>query len=137
VLRLKPCAADDWLLRAALAAAHLPVDDLGERGARYFRRAGAFGGFAGTGPDRLLRSVVVPAGVRGTGVGSALVTMIADAARDDGVERLWLLTSDAAGFFERLGWRVVERASAPDAIRATAQFASLCPASATLMVRDL
>jgi GNAT superfamily N-acetyltransferase len=137
VLRLTPCTADDWLFRAALVAAGLPVDDLGEAGARYFGLSGAFGGFAGTGPDGLLRSVVVPAGVRGTGIGSALVTMIADAARGDGTERLWLLTSDAAGFFGRLGWRVAERANAPDAIRATAQFASLCPASATLMVRDL
>lgn len=137
MLRLTPCAADDGPFRAALAAAGLPIEDLSEGGGSYFSLSGAFGGFAGTGADRLLRSVVVPKAERGTGIGSAMVSLIVEAARNDGAVRLWLLTTDAAGFFGRLGWRVVDRAAAPEAIRSTTQFASLCPTSATVMVRDL
>lgn len=137
MLRLTPCTAGDPAFRAALVAAGLPVEDLDEGPASYFTLSGAFGGFAGVGADRLVRSVVVPEKARGRGVGSALVARLAEAARGDGAVRLWLLTTDAAGFFDRLGWRVVDRAAAPDAIRATGQFAAICPASATLMVRDL
>lgn len=137
MLRLTPCTADDPAFRAALVAAGLPVEGLCEGPASYFTLSGAFGGFAGAGPDRLVRSVVVPEKARGRGVGSALVARLAEAAREDGAARLWLLTTDAASFFGRLGWRTVDRAAAPDAIRATEQFAAICPVSATLMVRDL
>jgi GNAT superfamily N-acetyltransferase len=137
VLRLKPCPADDPDFLAALFAAGLPIEDLGKGTASYFALSGAWGGLAGTGPDRLIRSVVVGEGSRGSGVGSAIVGLLADAARDDGAARLWLLTTDAVGFFCRLGWRAVDRAAAPDAIQSMEQFASICPASASLMVREL
>ena len=73
--------------------------------------------------------------LRGTGVGAALVASLIGQARSSGAERLWLLTTDAAGFFARLGWVVVDRDSAPAGIRAGDQFTTLCPASATLMMR--
>lgn len=137
MLRLTRCSADDAGFRSALVAAGLPVEDLGELGASYFSASGAFGGFVGTGPDRLLRSVVVPEAARGNGIGSQIVDMIADRARDEGAARLWLLTTDASRFFSSLGWVEVDRSTAPEAIKTTTQFASVCPASASLMVRDL
>ena len=134
--------AADAGFRAALDRAGLPIVDLDAERATYFAliEDGApigFGGIAGTGADRLLRSVVVPEAGQRTGVGSRIVGLLEQEARREGADRLWLLTTDAAGFFGRLGWRPVERSAAPDAIRESRQFASLCPASATLMVRDL
>ena len=50
-----------------------------------------------------------------------------------GVEELFLLTSTARPLFESLGYVAVSRDAAPPAIRATTEFSSICPSSATLM----
>jgi amino-acid N-acetyltransferase len=44
-----------------------------------------------------------------------------------------LLTTTAAPFFTRFGFTSAARDAAPAALRATAEFASLCPASAVCM----
>lgn len=71
-----PLSAGDEAFPAfvdALKAAALPTDDL-NRGARFYvgkvgGTAVAFGGLEGTGPDQLIRSVVVPAALRAGGHG--------------------------------------------------------------------
>lgn len=129
--------ADDPAFVAALTEAGLPTDDLASDSFRYFEWEDvAFGG-VGEGADALIRSVVVLPHARGKGHGVVIAESLAGVARDAGVERLWLLTTNAALFFEDLGWRVAERASAPPAIVNSRQFSGLCPASATLMVRAL
>ena len=134
-------AADDLAdLRRALADAALPHDDLDEPGRRFYclDDVGRTLGWAGLeiqGSEALLRSLVVPAGGRGTG--SDLVTRISAEARRLGVDRLWLLTTTAAPFFAKLGFEQATRDAAPDAIRATREFRDICPASATCMVRRL
>jgi N-acetylglutamate synthase-like GNAT family acetyltransferase len=50
---------------------------------------------------------------------------------------VWLLTTTARAFFDKLGYAAVDRAGVPGAIRATAQFSALCPDSATVMVKRL
>ncbi|CAO3435649.1 Arsenate reductase (EC 1.20.4.1) glutaredoxin-coupled, glutaredoxin-like family [Azospirillum doebereinerae] len=129
-------------LASLLAANGLPTDDLGEPGRRFWRVADAqgtlgYGGLELHGADALLRSVVVPAERRGAGGGRAVVAALRAQAVTLGVERLWLLTTGAAGFFERLGFQRVERASAPPAIQSSAQFAGLCPGSAVCLRADL
>jgi amino-acid N-acetyltransferase len=54
-----------------------------------------------------------------------------------GLERFMLLTETAADFFHRHGYRVVQRIDAPAALRASSQFASVCPASAIYMEKRL
>jgi len=139
-MTLSRIGADDARFRAALDHAGLPVADLDDEQTVCFAliengRPIAFGGIAGTGADRLLRSVVVPETARRTGIGSRIVALLEQEAQRAGAVRLWLLTTDAAGFFARIGWKAVDRAIAPDSIRSSRQFASLCPASATLMMR--
>ena len=122
---------------AALLAADLPTDDLFDEPFRYFEWDGcAWGGFGG-GQDALLRSIVVAAPARGRGHGAAIINALVEAARNAGARRLWLLTMSASAFFEALGWRSAERSVAPGHIASSRQFTSLCPASATLMVRPL
>lgn len=129
--------ADDSAFLAALTEAGLPTDDLTSEPFRYFNLEDvAFGG-VGEGADALIRSVVVMPHARGRGHGIVLAESLAGEARGAGVKRLWLLTTNAAPFFEELGWRVVDRADAPPTIAASRQFTGLCPASATLMVRAL
>lgn len=122
-------------LHAALSAEGLPVSDLGADHQRMWRGVGegetiGYGGIEFYGDDALLRSVVILPDHKGRGHGAALVSRIVAEA---GVEELWLLTNTAAAFFSRLGWTVRDRADAPSAIAAAAEFASLCPASATCM----
>ena len=48
---------------------------------------------------------------RRKGAGAALVRAIEDQARQREFSRLYLYTSDAVGFYERLGWQVLDRTS--------------------------
>ncbi|WP_276273800.1 arsenic resistance N-acetyltransferase ArsN2 [Haloarcula litorea] len=97
----------------------------------------AVGGLRVEGSDALLRSLAVPEAYRGEGYGSALCAHLERAARREGVERLYLLTTTAAAFFRARGYDPVERERVPPSIRATSQFADLCPATATCLVRPL
>lgn len=131
-------------MRSLLEAAELPAGDLTAGHLEAFRVAvvpvGHLVGGVGlelAGDAALLRSLVVAPQARGTGLGHALVDAALELARERGVSEVWLLTTTAERFFERLGWRRAERASAPAGIRATAEFSALCPASSVCMVRDL
>lgn len=142
-LRARPLAAADSGLVAALAAAQLPTDDLGEPGRVFFAfeslsgdRLG-YGGFEVYGAEVLLRSVVVPPERRGQGLGKAIVAQLARRAFDQGGRRLWLLTTTAAPFFTALKFAGADRAAAPAAILATRQAQGLCPASAALLTRAI
>jgi len=46
---------------------------------------------------------------RRCGAGAVLVRAIEEQARDRGFERIFLYTTGAAGFYQRLGWELVER----------------------------
>ncbi|PSQ23927.1 GNAT family N-acetyltransferase [Halobacteriales archaeon QS_8_65_32] len=89
------------------------------------------------GPHALVRSVVVEPGRRGDGRGTALIEELCDRARERGVRELYLLTENAAGFFEKGGFERAEREAAPEAIRETREFAAVCPASAACLSRAL
>lgn len=143
--KLRAARAHDLAaMRALLESAGLPAGDLTAAHLQSFRvAAGGDGRLAGgvgleiVDGAALLRSLVVDPARRGTGLGHALVDSALELARERGVAGVWLLTTTADRFFERLGWRRVERESAPAGIRATAEFASICPASSVCMVRDL
>lgn len=100
------------------------------------RRVGV-GGIEQHGDAALLRSVVVEGSARGEGVGTALCDALEARAAEAGVERLYLLTTTAAGFFAGQGYERVERADVPDSIRGTAEFAAVCPDTATVMRKPL
>lgn len=129
---------------ALLKACGLPIDDLGAVSLEQFELAvdaqGRIAGLAGfdrAGSDALLRSLVVAPNWRGRGLGDALVVRRETAARRAGVSRFFLLTTSAADYFRRLGYRDVARADVAPAIAAHAQFRSLCPASATCLGKRL
>lgn len=58
-------------------------------------------------------------------------------ARGHGVGSIYLLTTTATAFFERLGYAQLDRQSVPTAIQQTREFGEVCPASAVLMVKHL
>ena len=95
------------------------------------------GGIERHGDAGLLRSVVVERHARGEGVGRAACERLCAIAEEGGLDRLYLLTTTAAGFFETRGFERVERATAPQAVRETREFAELCPDAAVFMRRRL
>lgn len=94
----------------------------------------AAAGFESHGSDALLRSFVVAPQLRGRHHGSTLLRHVLRDAAAAGVTNVFLLTESAAPFFERHGFRSMERMDAPSTIKNTREFKQLCPASAQLMV---
>ncbi|CAH1666754.1 arsenic resistance N-acetyltransferase ArsN2 [Chelatococcus asaccharovorans] len=136
-------AANDAGLADALTAEGLPVDDLAEAGQTFYTFStldGATVGYGGLellGEHILLRSVAVLPAFRGKGLGRNIVPVLLCRAYRSGARTAWLLTDTAAPFFEKIGFRVVDRQAAPAAVLATRQTASLCPASAPLLSRSI
>lgn len=122
----------------------MPRDDLTASGGVYFALVDARGvslGYCGYEPHgnglALIRSCVVQPAHRGKGVGRAIVADIIEMLAAQGMRELYLFTVDADPFFARLGFEVVARDTAPDAIRATSQFSMECCDDAILMRRGL
>jgi len=69
--------------------------------------------------------------------GGGMLALLLRRAFDKGGRDAWLLTTTAAPFFGRAGFKPVERAIAPASVLATRQAASLCPASAALLRRSI
>lgn len=86
--------------------------------------------------DALLRSVAVDPTERGRGLGTAIVAAALELAAARGASQVYLLTETAAGFFPRLGFRVVSRDEVPASVRRSVEFTSACCASAVAMVRE-
>ena len=103
---------------ALLRAADLPTEDLTDSHLEHFFMVGGTGSAVGLvglelfGRHALLRSLVVDPQVRTTGLGSRLVEHAEAHAR-------------------------TERSTAPESIRGTREFASLCPTSSAFMVKQL
>jgi amino-acid N-acetyltransferase len=136
-------AADFRAVRELLCAARLPVEDLGSApGLRFWvaeeegRIVGAIG-LESLGPAALLRSLVVAPSRRGQGLASTLIATLEREASAHCVEVLVLLTQTAEAFFKRHGFAVIEREYVPDEVRHSAEFQSLCPASAVCMTKTL
>jgi amino-acid N-acetyltransferase len=89
------------------------------------------------GNSGLLRSLCVRREYRNRGLATALSERAEAYARNAGLHRLYLLTTTAKTFFERAGYSVCSRDRLPPEIQGTAEFRSLCPATATCMARDL
>jgi amino-acid N-acetyltransferase len=132
--------ADGDAICDLLAAVHLPTEGVKENidsFVVYEIASGivAAGGLEFHGKLALLRSVVVETGQSGNGLGALICDRLETAARDKGVQTIYLLTASAASFFRTRGYEELDRAQAPKVIRETEQFARLCPASAILMHR--
>jgi amino-acid N-acetyltransferase len=136
----RPAAA---AVKALLLEAQLPVSDLTAAHLEHFIGCGSDQALAGVvgvelyPPQALLRSLAVAPGERGRGIGGELVSEAERHARAHGAHEIYLLTTTAERFFRHAGYEPVPRSAAPAAIRETAEFAAICPASAALMRKVL
>ncbi|MBS0380521.1 MAG: GNAT family N-acetyltransferase [Proteobacteria bacterium] len=134
--------ADLEVVQGLLSEAGLPTSDLGVARPQFLvvreRKAviGA-GALQRFGAAALLRSLVVADGHRKRGLGRQIVEALEQRAAEQGVGELILLTETAADFFERAGYRLIERSRAPAAVQESAEFRSLCPSTAVCMGKVL
>jgi amino-acid N-acetyltransferase len=128
-------------LKAALAKAQLATEDVEDPAHLFWRFETyedipvGFGGLELHGSDALLRSVVTLPPLRHVGMGTAIVAALETEALARKCRAIYLLTTSQAGFFRRLGYADCARNAIPEAVRSSAQFTSLCPESATAMVK--
>jgi N-acetylglutamate synthase-like GNAT family acetyltransferase len=85
----------------------------------------------------LLRSVAVDETRRGEGLGHQLTQAALDLARARGLKTVYLLTTTAATFFPRFGFREIARDEVDPAVQRSVEFTKACPASAAAMRADL
>ena len=83
----------------------------------------------------LLRSAVVDAGRRGSGLGIDLVESLLRRATMRSVREIYLLTTTAEHFFPRFGFATIPRSAVAPAVQASEEFRGACPDSAIAMRR--
>lgn len=140
---IKIVAADESalpIITGLLKENDLPTEDIPEKlGGLYlgynWEEFIGIGGIETFGGYGLLRSLVVIEEFRGEGYGSTLCDLIVKEAAERGVSELYLLTTTAPGFFEKLGFGRIARAEAPEEIKSSTEFSQLCPETAALMRR--
>ena len=85
----------------------------------------------------LLRSVAVSADVRGCGLGTSLTRSALRMANDLGACDVYLLTFTAEQYFQRFGFRSLDRGEVPPSVRESVQFTHACPSNALVMRKEL
>lgn len=85
----------------------------------------------------LVRSVAVDDRHRSFGLGTSILIALVAHAAEAGLQDIFLLTEDAAGFFARHGFQPMAREDVPEWVQATPQYAELCADSAVIMHRPL
>lgn len=130
-------------IESLLHASQLPAEGVKEHIANFFvaeeegKLVGA-GGLENCGEGiGLLRSFAVQAEYRNRGIAQQLYERVLAQASQSGISFMCLLTTNAHGYFAKLGFASIARANAPEAVRNTQQFRESCPESAVVMVRSV
>ena len=135
--------SDEPQVRQLLAGCELPDEDITASHLQHFlvvRHETNLAGVIGLelfGRCALLRSLAVETHVRGKGIASRLVEKVEKYARSHDVESLYLLTTTAADFFAKHGFRTTDRNDVPIVLKETAEFKSICPSTAICMVKSI
>jgi len=128
---------------ALLKGAGLPTDDLTSAPDLHLWVLESEGDVVGVvgierfGASALLRSLAIAPSYQRRGLGHLLVAQLEQDVQDKGVEQLILLTETAKSFFRRIGYEVIDRRYVPEDVRQSAEFRSLCPASAVCMTKSV
>ena len=138
---IRPARTEDWPgIRALLEGRNLPIDGADSHVADFLvatdaasNVAIAVAGLERYGEVGLVRSVAVADDVAAQGLGSALVRTLLQRARERGIGAVYLLTTTAAGWFPRFGFRVVRREDLPQVLEKSAELRGACPSTAVAM----
>jgi amino-acid N-acetyltransferase len=141
---VEPAQAPDLpAVVALLAASGLPAGDLTEAHLAHFvvvrddARLAAVAGLEVYPGGGLLRSVAVDHRQRGRGLGAEVVAAIERRAEELGLPALYLLTTTAAEYFAAAGWQRIDREEVPPDVRASPEFAGICPSTAACFRKEV
>ena len=140
---IRSATARDWsAIEKLLTDSGLPLDGARDHIDRFVvvDVGGSIAGCAALeryGKVCLLRSVAVDTAHRGRRFGEQMVSQVVADARQGGIESIFLLTTTAAEWFPRFGFRPIERGLVPAELSASAEFRGACPATAILMSLDV
>jgi N-acetylglutamate synthase-like GNAT family acetyltransferase len=125
------------IVHSLLLGFKLPLDGLEETKLWILQSGdGEVMGVAGLevyGKQGLLRSLAVKGQLHNQGLGKALVNHVIGEAKKKGVIDLFLLTTTAPKFFEKLGFKEESREKVTGLIAESVEFKSACPKTAVLM----
>lgn len=126
------------LIEKLLKQNDLPYQDVREEGKEFFlayNNADLIGvvGIEMFKDIALLRSMVVKEEYRDKSYGKQIFSALVDYAKTQGIIELYLLTTTAEKFFKKLGFQNIKRDSAPEEIKQTSQFSTICPSSAVCL----
>jgi len=142
-IKILPAEHDDFhVIRSALQQNKLIYSDLDSRLPHFFKATSnqTLSGCIGLeiyGSHGLLRSLWVAPAFRNQGLAQNLVNTLEVYATGLNLQNLYLLTETAETFFSKRGYQRLDRLAAPEALKGSAEFKSLCPDSAALMVKNL
>ena len=125
-------------LQQLLKSEKLCYNDIAEDGVELYGvkikhvHVGYFG-FEQFNENALFRSMLVQPDARKRGYGSLIWNEAKSKLKEMGVRNVYLLTDTATSFFEKQGFVIVDRNSAPEAIAKTTEFIEFCPDSSVCM----
>lgn len=129
-------------IRRLLVAALLPSGDVDGPNQRFIvaRQNGRVVGCAGLesfGEDGQLRSMAVHWTSRNAGLGTSLHGRLLFEAVQAGVRNLYVVTTTAADFFTRQGYRKIQPADVPPGVLASEEYAAFVPGGGVVMSRKV
>lgn len=132
----------DHTVRFLLEHFGLPTEDLHEPEVQLYRATigteiVGIGGFEIHDDDALLRSIAVKPAAGGQGYGSQICDGLEIRIQARQCNAIYLLTTDAEPFFDKIGYERIKRESAPKPIQQTIEFAELCPTTAICMKKTI
>lgn len=138
----KAISTDLDSISVLLSSAGLPLAGVAEslEGFHVADAAGTVVGSVGIelhGDYALLRSAAVSEALQGRGVGRRLVNQAIRDAQRRGMRAVFLLTTTAENYFPSFGFEEIERSAVPSALDDSPELKGACPASATVMRKEL
>ncbi|MEO5977368.1 MAG: GNAT family N-acetyltransferase [Chryseolinea sp.] len=120
---------DFQAFRTVLKSSDLPFDDLNYQKDLLvgYIEDGALVGTGALeiyGAYALLRSLSVKLGTRGKALGTVITEYLIGNAKEHKLKGIYLLTDKAQGFFQRKGFTEVPRATVPQELHASSEFAN-------------
>ena len=85
----------------------------------------------------LLRSLVVDRNYRNKDIAAALVSELERVADSLELDSIYLLTETAPNYFERKGYKRIERNEVPLPVQSSSEFSTTCPVSAIVMKKSM
>lgn len=89
------------------------------------------------GEHALLRSLAVTGIMQGKGISTKLMNAIYQEAAEKKIKALFLLTETMPQYFEKLGFKKIDRQEFPKDVQTSVQFSSECCESATALMKFL